>query len=43
MKETYFEAKLEIIHFEAEDVITTSGNPGLDEDEMTPMPVGMDL
>ncbi len=43
MKETYFEAEIEIIRFEAEDVIATSRNPGLDEDEMTPMPVGMDL
>lgn len=41
MKETYFETEIEIIRFEAEDVIATSRDPGLDEDEMTPMPVGM--
>lgn len=37
MKEKYLEAELEVIHFEAEDIITTSN---LDEDELPPVPAG---
>lgn len=40
MKKLYTEAELEIVHFENEDVIVTSGNAGLDEDELPPVPVG---
>lgn len=32
MKEKYFEAAMEIVEFESEDIITTS-NPGRDPDE----------
>lgn len=35
MKEKYMEPELEVIRFGIEDVITTSGNPEvLDEDEL---------
>ena len=30
MKETYETAEMEIVEFETEDVITTSGKPGFD-------------
>ncbi len=36
MKEKYFEAEMEIVEFDCEDVITTSITPG--EDETPPMP-----
>lgn len=38
MKELYAEPELEVIRFEATDIITTSG--GLDEDELPPIIVG---
>lgn len=38
MQEKYLEAELEIVRFEAEDVIATSGT--LDDDELPPIPVG---
>lgn len=41
MKEKYLEAELEVTLFEAEDIIATSADyPGLDEDELPPVPVG---
>lgn len=40
MKELYSEPELEVIHFEAMDIITTSGGGQLDEDELPPIPVG---
>lgn len=40
MKELYTEPELEVIHFEAMDIITTSGNTQLDPDELPPIIVG---
>lgn len=37
MKEAYTPAEIEIIHFDTEDVITTSGR---DENELPIIPVG---
>lgn len=37
MKELYKEPELEIIRFEAGDIITTSGDTKLDEDELPPV------
>lgn len=39
MKELYTEPELEVIQFEAMDIITTSGGK-LDEDELPPIIVG---
>lgn len=36
MKELFLDAEIEIIRFEAIDVITTSPSDGLDEDELPP-------
>lgn len=40
MKELYAEPELEVIQFEAMDIITTSGGGQLDEDELPPIIVG---
>ncbi len=40
MKELFSEPELEVIRFEATDIITTSGGGGLDEDELPPIIVG---
>jgi hypothetical protein len=40
LKELYQEPKLEVIQFEAEDIITTSGDTILDPDEMPPIIIG---
>lgn len=37
MKELYQEAEIEIIRFEAVDIITTSGGDSLDDDELPPL------
>lgn len=37
MKELYAEPEMEVIHFEAMDIITTSGE--LDEDELPQIPI----
>lgn len=34
MKEKYFEAEMEVVEFECEDVITTSGDIIPDDDEL---------
>jgi hypothetical protein len=36
MKELFLDAEIEIIRFEAIDVITTSPGDGLDDDELPP-------
>ena len=40
MKELYKEPEMEVIEFEATDIITTSGNTPLDPDEMPPIVIG---